>query len=190
MTGLTLKRDPDSRGPLLATLFISMLGLAPGLWAQQPAAVVTPAAPQTPTKIAEAPVAAPAQPVPDPKVPQDDRIFWSLPNFLTVENASTMPPLTTAQKFKLDARDTFDPVMIAFIGLEAGVNQASNSNPTFGQGLKGYSKRYGLAFADNAIGNMMTSAAFPALLHQDMRFYQMGKGNFFHRAWYAGPGFW
>jgi hypothetical protein len=181
-----MKRNPRPRGPLLTALLISTLGLACGLWAQQAAPLDTPAAPTTPTEIAEAPVAAPVHPVPDPKIPQDDRIFWTLPNFLTVENASTMPPLTTGQKFKLDARDTFDPVMIALIGLEAGIYQASNSNPTFGQGLKGYSKRYALAFADNAIGNMMTSAAFPALFHQDMRFYQMGKGGFLHRAWYAG----
>ena len=94
--------------------------------------------------------------------------------------------MTALQKFNLIAKDTFDPVTFAFIGLEAGLNQASNTNPTFGQGLKGYAKRYGLAFTDNAVGNFMTSAVFPSMLHQDPRFYQMGRGGFFHRAWYAG----
>jgi len=105
---------------------------------------------------------------------------------LTVENASSLPPLTALQKFNLVAKDTFDHVVFAFIGLEAGINQASNENPTFGQGLKGYAKRYGLAYSDNAIGDFMTSAAFPAALHQDPRFFQMGTGGFLHRAWYAG----
>ncbi len=97
-----------------------------------------------------------------------------------------MPPLTPGGKFKLVVRDTFDPVIFAFIGLEAGINQASNSDPTFRQGFKGYSKRYGLAFADDAIGNIMTSALFPIALHHDPRFYQMGSGSFLHRFWYAG----
>jgi hypothetical protein len=126
------------------------------------------------------------QPAVDPAVPKDDRILWTLPNCLTVENSTSLPPLTPGGKFKLVVRDTFDPVIFAFIGLEAGINQASNTNPTFGQGLKGYSKRYGLAFADDAIGNIMTSAVFPIALHQDPRFYQMGSGNFAHRFWYAG----
>ena len=103
----------------------------------------------------------------DPTIPKDDRILWALPNYLTVENASSLPPLTPGGKMKLIAQDTFDPVTYGFIALEAGVNQASNANPTYGQGLKGYSKRYGLAFADNAIGKFMTSAVFPIALHQD-----------------------
>jgi hypothetical protein len=119
-------------------------------------------------------------------VPKNDRIFYALPNLLTVENASSLPPLTAGQKFKLVAEGTFDPMEFAFLALEAGVNQASNTNPTFGQGFKGYGKRYALAFADNANENFAVGAIFPALLHQDPRYYQMGKGKFLHRAAYAG----
>jgi len=162
------------------------LGLSPRLLAQQVAQSQHPASMQSQTQFATAPVTASSPPTPAPNVPKDDRILWTLPNYLTVENASSLPPLTPGGKFKLIAKDTFDPVTFAFIGLEASVNQASNTNPTFGQGLKGYSKRYGLAFADNAIGNFMTSAVFPTALHQDPRFYQMGSGSFLHRAWYAG----
>ncbi len=35
--------------------------------------------------------------------PKNDRIFWTLPNYLTVENAAHVPPLTTGGKFKLTA---------------------------------------------------------------------------------------
>jgi hypothetical protein len=162
------------------------MGLSPRLLAQQAARPQPPASLEPQSQRADAPVTASSQPTPDPSVPKDDRILWTLPNYLTVEHASSLPPLTPGGKFKLIAKDTFDPVTFGFIGLEAGINQASNTNPTFGQGLKGYSKRYGLAFADNAIGNFMTSAVFPIALHQDPRFYQMGSGGFLHRAWYAG----
>jgi hypothetical protein len=184
-TGLVIKRNPWSRCTFLVILIVGLPGLSPQLSAQQAGQASVPATIPIQNKVANDSGTA-NQPVPDPKVPQDDRILWTLPNYLTVENASSLPPLTAGQKFALIAKDTFDPFVFAFIGLESGVNQAGNTNPTFGQGLKGYSKRYGLAFSDNAIGNFMTSAAFPAGLHQDPRFYQMGKGGFFRRAWYAG----
>jgi hypothetical protein len=79
----------------------------------------------------------------------------------------------------------FDPVEVVFIGIQAGIGQADNTNPTYGQGFDGYSKRFGTAYADAIIGNFGTGAIFPALLLQDPRYYQRGKGNFFYRAGYA-----
>ncbi len=181
MAGLMIKRTLGPRGAVLVILFVCMLGLSPELWAQEAGQALAPAT----TKFANDSGAAQGPPDPDPQVPQNDRILWTLPNYLTIENASSLPPLTAEQKFKLMARDTFDPVVFAFIGVEAAINQAGNSNPTFGQGLRGYTKRYGLAFADNTLGNFLTSAALPAALHQEPRFYQMGKGGFLYRAAYA-----
>jgi hypothetical protein len=117
---------------------------------------------------------------------QNDRIFWSLPNFLTVENSSSAPPMTAGQKFNLVARSTYDPVEYPFTAIVASFGQAGNSEPKFGQGFGGYAKRYGTAFADTTIGNFMTGAIFPSLLHQDPRFYQIGTGRLFHRILYAG----
>jgi len=37
-------------------------------------------------------------------------LFWALPDFLTLENADHVPPLTTGQKFKVVARGVFDPM--------------------------------------------------------------------------------
>ena len=96
-----------------------------------------------------------------------------------------MPPLTIRQKFKTVAQGCFDPVEVVFIGIQAGIGQADNTNPTYGQGMIGYSKRFGTSYADAIIGNFGTGAIFPTLLHQDPRYYQMGKGNFFHRFGYA-----
>jgi hypothetical protein len=126
------------------------------------------------------------------KPPQDlqtgtsnDRILWTLPNFLTVENAGSIPPLTPGQKFKVVARGVFDPFEFVLIGFVAGINQASNSNPSYGQGMHGYAKRYGTAYGDNAIENFMGSAVFPTILHQDPRYYQLGHGGFWKRTEHA-----
>jgi hypothetical protein len=115
----------------------------------------------------------------------NDRLFWTLPNFLTVENAAQIPPLTAGQKFKVVARSSFDPVEYPYVGFLAGISQAQNSEPGYGQGAAGYGKRYGAAFGDNTIENFMTGAVLPSLLRQDPRYYQLGKGGFWHRAGYS-----
>jgi hypothetical protein len=114
-----------------------------------------------------------------------DRLFWALPNFLTVENAENVPPLTAGQKFKVVARGVFDPMEFVLVGFVAGLGQASDSDPSYGQGAQGYAKRYGTAYGDNAIENFMAYAVFPSVLHQDPRYYQLGHGGFRKRTIHA-----
>lgn len=115
----------------------------------------------------------------------NDRLFFALPNFLTLQNAGQVPPLTAGQKFKVVFRSSFDPVQYAWYGFLAGISQAENSEPGYGRGWEGYAKRYGSAFSDGTIENFMTGAVLPSLLHQDPRFFQSGKGPFVKRTEYA-----
>ena len=115
----------------------------------------------------------------------NDRLFFALPNFLTLQNAGQVPPLTSGQKFKVVFRGSFDPILSVWYGFLSAVSQAENSEPGYGQGWGGYAKRYGSAFADGTIENFMTGAVFPSLLHQDPRFFQSGHGTFTHRSEYA-----
>jgi hypothetical protein len=108
-----------------------------------------------------------------------------MPNFLTVEDADKIPPLTPGQEFMLVARGVFDPFEFVLVGFAAGLGQASNSNLTYRQGAQGYAKRFGTSYADNAIENFMSSAVFPLLLHQDPCYYQLGHGGFLKRAGHA-----
>jgi len=115
----------------------------------------------------------------------NDRLFFTLPNFMTLEHASDAPPLTVGQKFSVTARDTFDPVQIAWYGLQSGIAQLKDSDPSYGQGAEGYAKRFGQRLADNSIENFFTHSILPSVLHQDPRYYQLGEGGFLHRAGYA-----
>jgi hypothetical protein len=115
----------------------------------------------------------------------NDRLFYTLPNFLSLENAGKVPPLTAKQKFAVVARGTFDPVQFPWWGFLAAINQADNSEPAYGQGAAGYGKRYATTAADGIIENFMTAAVFPSVLHQDPRFFQSGKGGFARRSGYA-----
>lgn len=120
-----------------------------------------------------------------PSGTSNDRLFFTLPNFLTLENAGQVPPLTAGQKFKVVARSTFDYVQYPWWAFLAGISQAQNSEPGYGQGAAGYGKRFGSAVADGTIENFMTSAVLPSLLHQDPRFFQEPQGGFWHRTGYA-----
>ena len=118
-------------------------------------------------------------------LPSKDRLFYTLPNFLTVENSAQTPPLTAGQKFKITLRSSFDYVQYPWYAALAGISQAENSEAGYGQGAEGYAKRFGQEFADGTIENFMVNAVVPSLLHTDPRYYQLGKGGFWHRTGYA-----
>lgn len=115
----------------------------------------------------------------------NDRIFEVLPNYGTVENRTALPPLTTGQKYRLATAGVFDWAAWPFNGALAGIAQAKNDPKEWGQGWDAYGKRFGASFADNSIGTYMTTAVFPSLLHEDPRYYQLGKGSFARRAYHA-----
>jgi hypothetical protein len=115
----------------------------------------------------------------------NDRLFFTLPNFLTLENAGQVPPLTSKQKFAVVTRGSFDYVQYPWYAFLSGISQAQNSEPGYRQGWEGYGKRFGAAFADGTIENFMTGAILPSVLHQDPRYFQSGHGSFTHRSFYA-----
>ena len=115
----------------------------------------------------------------------NDRLFYTLPNFLTLQGAGKLPPMSAKDKFKVVALGTFDYVEYPWWGVLAAIDQANKSEPGYGQGWVGYAKRYGATMGDSTIENFMVGAVFPSILHQDPRFYQSGRGGFFARSGYA-----
>jgi hypothetical protein len=116
---------------------------------------------------------------------KNDRLFYVLANYTTVENLEKFGTLSAKTKFKLSTKTMSDPVTISFIGMIALIGQARNSDPSYGQGFQGYGKRYATFFANTGIGTLMTTSVFPTLLHQDPRYFQLGTGSTRHRAMYS-----
>ncbi len=114
-----------------------------------------------------------------------DRLFFALPNFLSLENSTHVPPMTVEQKFQVSVRSSFDWFQYPWYGALAGISQARDSEPGYGQGAEGYAKRYASQFADGTIENFMVNAVVPSLLHTDPRYYQLGKGSVLKRTGYA-----
>jgi hypothetical protein len=115
----------------------------------------------------------------------NDRLFYTLPNFLTLQGKDHLPPMSAKDKYKVVALGTFDYVEYPWWGVLAAIAQAQNSEPAFGQGWTAYAKRYGTTAGDSMVENFMVGAVFPSALHQDPRYYQSGQGGFFRRTEYS-----
>jgi hypothetical protein len=50
----------------------------------------------------------------------NDRLFFTFPNFLTLENADSVPPLTTGEKYKVVTRSSFDYVYVPLVWRAGG----------------------------------------------------------------------
>jgi hypothetical protein len=112
-------------------------------------------------------------------------MFYVMPNHLTVDGQSQIKPISWKEKFAISAEGSFDPYEFTIVGIVAGIRQAENSSPGFGQGFKGYAKRYGAAFADQVDGNIMVGGVYPSVLKIDPRYFRLGRGSFAHRFGYA-----
>lgn len=157
--------------------------IAQGLMAQEPPA----AAPLAPAGGPVVPVVGRGQEeVPgQPGVVQDKHAFGVLPNYRTAEGYVAYSPITTKQKFTIANNDTIDGPSFALAAMFSGLSQIENSEPSFGQGVQGYAHRYGTGLADQIIGNYMTEAIMPTLLHQDPRYFRRGHGSFLGRVGWA-----
>jgi hypothetical protein len=116
---------------------------------------------------------------------QTKRILFVVPNFRAVSADEQLPPQTVKEKFKTAMLDSLDYSSFIFVGAQAGIAQATNSYPYFGQGAKGYGRYYWHTLADAINENTWVEFIIPSLLHQDTRYYTLGKGDFGKRVAYA-----
>ncbi len=115
---------------------------------------------------------------------EKQRIAGIVPNF-NVSYNSDAAPLSRKQKLSLAFHTATDPVSFAVAGFDAGLSQAEDDFPGYGQGMQGYAKRFGASYADNFDGTMLGNAIFPILLKQDPRYFRRGEGSFTSRLLYS-----
>jgi hypothetical protein len=118
------------------------------------------------------------------KYQEQQRVLGFIPNFY----ASYVPdaaPLSPRQKFQLSWKSVSDPISIVGAGFLAGIYQASDTYPGYGQGAEGYFKRFGATYGDVLIGTFIGSAMLPSVFHQDPRYFYRGTGTIKSRTMYA-----
>ncbi len=116
---------------------------------------------------------------------QTKRILFIVPNFRAVSADQHLPPQTVKDKAKTTFLDSLDYSSLIFVGVQAGIGQATNSYPVFRQGAKGYGRYYWHTLADAINENTWVEFIIPSLLHQDTRYYTLGKGPVGKRLFYA-----
>ena len=116
---------------------------------------------------------------------EDKRILWIFTNHKTTDDSADAKKLEPRGKLAIAWDDATDRAMFFQSFVLAGIDQAKNSNPSFGQGVEGYAKRFGTTYGDFAIENMMTEGIYPILLHQEPRYFRRGEGTHRSRVAYA-----
>jgi len=118
------------------------------------------------------------------KQQEHQRVMGVMATFNTTRNKDALP-LSPGQKFQLFFKSETDPWPFLLSSVVAGIGQADDSYPEWGQGAQGYGKRIGAAYTDAFIGNFFGNAVLPVLWHEDPRYYQKGAGSFTSRALWA-----
>jgi hypothetical protein len=169
-----------------------------GAWQTSPNSSTT--APASQSDAPTAPAPAPTTPISEEdrrKKAQEQldsqlhqRVFAVMATFNTTANKDALP-LSTGQKYELFFKSATDPWPFVLTAFGAGIDQADNSFPEYGQGVEGYAKRYGAAYTDYFTGNLLGNAVLAGLLKEDPRYFQKGTGSFSSRAlWAAGGTVW
>jgi hypothetical protein len=118
------------------------------------------------------------------KTEEQQRLLGVLPDFL-VSYAPNPAPLTAAQKFHLGWKMIIDPVSLAGTAISAGIDEARDKHPEFGQGTEGYAKRFGAEYANQVSHVLIKHVVLQSVFHQDPRYFYKGTGSIRSRALYA-----
>jgi hypothetical protein len=104
-----------------------------------------------------------------------------------IEPGESVPRLTARDKVVLGLKDAVSLFSITAWVSSAAWEQVLDNSPNYGQTGEGFAKRVGAsALRDFTEGTFGDSVLAP-LLHEDPRYYRMGKGhNFVKRVVYAG----
>ena len=153
-----------------------------GVLNQAPVAAVLQVAPVTSTiEVTPPPKELAAEQL---KSEEKQRVLGVFPHFLVTYEPNAAP-LTAGQKFHLGFKTLVDPVTLLGTGIDAGIQQAQNKYPEFGQGVEGYAKRFGARYTSHISGVMIHHVILQAVFHQDPRYFYKNTGSFRSRVWYS-----
>jgi hypothetical protein len=108
-----------------------------------------------------------------------------LPQLPATQNSSNNPAQATPgspSPSTSDANSDEQPLNPQPESLEA---IGADAHPELGKGVAGYGRYYWRGFIDRTDGNYFVILILPTILHQDERYYAMGKGGFWKRTIYS-----
>lgn len=106
-------------------------------------------------------------------------------SYVYPELATSPRPLTAKEKFELFLSKSTSPPQILSSAVGAGIGQARNSLPGYGQGWAGYGDRFGSSLATGASSHLFGTFLLPAVLREDPRFFVRFQGRWYARFGHA-----
>ena len=85
--------------------------------------------------------------------------------------------LNVWDKFALFVQDSLDPVTFLGAGFDASLDQAQDSEPSYGQGAQGYGRRFGAELAGRVSSKFFKDFSYPSIFFEDPRSYRMVHGH-------------
>ncbi len=171
----------------------ALAGLAGGaVYAQAPPAPAPaqqPSAAQLQEEAIQNAVAPCVQPAPMVRIEDYDGPLKKLVGTFArpLERKSVHPPqykpgaklctLTLKGKFVLFVQDSFDTVTFLGTAFDAGLDQAENTDASYGQGAEGYGRRFGAEYAGQASSRFFKDFAYPSIFSEDPRYYRLARGS-------------
>ncbi len=116
---------------------------------------------------------------------QPKRILDVMPNYRAVSAGTHPPPPTPKEAFKVASDDSFDYSAYVFAGLTSLLAEGDDAHPTLGKGVGGFWAYTWRGYLDKTDGNYWVMFIMPTMLHEDERYYAMGRGNFWKRVVYS-----
>jgi hypothetical protein len=120
-----------------------------------------------------------------PSKQQPKRILGVMPNYRAISAGATPSLPTPREAFKIASQNSFDYSAFVFVGITSLIAEGGNKHPQLGKGLPGFWAYYWRGYVDKTDGNYLVIFALPTILHQDERYYALGKGPIWKRAVYS-----
>jgi hypothetical protein len=93
-------------------------------------------------------------------------------------------PMTNHEKFRYYLKSTYDPISIGFILARAGINQARDTVPEWGDGAEGYGRQVASSFGQKTVKRSI-NLGLKTMFHEDLRCFRSGQSGFWNRSSYA-----
>jgi hypothetical protein len=111
-------------------------------------------------------------------------LIFNYLNMAGTRTAATYKPMTQSERTHLYVKTMINPIGYFKVAFSAGIDQANDKPPEWGQGASGYGKRFGNIFGQYTI-QRTTTFGLSSAFHEDNRYFNSGKTGFWPRTRYA-----
>ncbi len=113
------------------------------------------------------------------------RILGFMPNFRSVSSGAVVHPLGWKYNFTVATHQATDYSSFVFLGLTSLTAEGIDSHPALGKGVDGFYAYTWRGFVDKTDGTYLSAWLLPSLLHEDTRYYVLGRGSIMKRSLYV-----